>query len=111
MDQLGAPFSGRAIGAHYLKTQSWASAALQPRLRTRSTSHRRSDNTNLIGLLNALGGGVLRIGANSVDETTWTPDGTGQTSGQVAPDRYSKLCDFDTEVFALEDHLWRQLSG
>ena len=54
---------------------------------------------------------MLRIGANSVDETTWTPDGTGQTSGQVAPDRYSKLCDFDTEVFALEDHLWRQLSG
>ncbi|MBV8174793.1 MAG: hypothetical protein JO151_09555 [Verrucomicrobia bacterium] len=43
------------------------------------------DNTNLIGLLNALGGGVLRIGANSVDEITWTPDGIGQTSGQVAP--------------------------
>jgi hypothetical protein len=51
----------------------------------RSPVYLSSSNTNLVGLLNALGGGVLRIGANSVDETTWTPDGTGETSGQVAP--------------------------
>ncbi|HTV72703.1 MAG TPA: hypothetical protein VME66_03225 [Candidatus Acidoferrales bacterium] len=42
-------------------------------------------NANLIGLFNALGGGTLRIGANSVDRTTWTPAGAGQTSAQVAP--------------------------
>ncbi|HEY0798760.1 MAG TPA: hypothetical protein VGD50_06390, partial [Candidatus Baltobacteraceae bacterium] len=41
-------------------------------------------NTNLIGLLNALGGGMLRIGANNVDRITWTPAGAGQTTGQVA---------------------------
>jgi hypothetical protein len=51
----------------------------------RSPVYLGPDNTDLIGLLNSLGGGVLRIGANSVDETTWTPDGAGQTSGQVAP--------------------------
>jgi hypothetical protein len=51
----------------------------------RSPVYLGPDNTDLIGLLNALGGGVLRIGANSVDETTWTPDGSGETSGQVAP--------------------------
>ena len=51
----------------------------------RSPVYLSDANTDLIGLLNALGGGVLRIGANSVDETTWTPDGTGQISGQVAP--------------------------
>jgi hypothetical protein len=41
-------------------------------------------NANLAGLLNALGGGRLRIGANTVDRTTWTPNGAGQTSGQVS---------------------------
>jgi hypothetical protein len=51
----------------------------------RSPVYLTSGNTNLVGLLNAVGGGVLRIGANSVDETTWTPDGSGETSGQVAP--------------------------
>jgi hypothetical protein len=51
----------------------------------RSPVYLSGDNTDLIGLVNALGGGVLRIGANSVDETTWTPNGSGETSGQVAP--------------------------
>jgi len=51
----------------------------------RSPVYLSGENTDLVGLLNALGGGVLRIGANSVDETTWTPSGSGKTSGQVAP--------------------------
>jgi hypothetical protein len=51
----------------------------------RSPVYLGGDNSDLIGLLNGLGRGVLRIGANSVDETTWTPNGSGQTSGQVAP--------------------------
>lgn len=42
------------------------------------------DNLNLIGLLNALGAGVLRISGNSVDRITWTPDGAGQNKAQVA---------------------------
>jgi hypothetical protein len=77
----------------------------------RSPVYLSGDNADLIGLLNALGGGVLRIGANSVDETTWTPDGSGQTSGQVAPIDVQNFAGFDTEVSALECHLWRQLSG
>lgn len=53
-----------------------------------------STNTNLIGLLNALGGGVLRIGANSVDRTTWMPNGAGQTSGQVSEGDVANLAGF-----------------
>jgi hypothetical protein len=41
-------------------------------------------NENLIGLLKALGAGVLRIGGNSVDRLTWTPNGAGQSKGQVS---------------------------
>jgi hypothetical protein len=64
---------------------SFASLSFEKDSINRSPVYLTGDNTDLVGLLNALGGGVLRIGANSVDETTWTPDGSGQTSGQVAP--------------------------
>lgn len=64
---------------------SFASLSFEKSSINRSPVYLGSDNTDLIGLLNALGGGILRIGANSVDETTWTPNGSGQTNGQVAP--------------------------
>lgn len=64
---------------------AFASLSFEKSSINRSPVYLSGDNTDLIGLLNALGGGVLRIGANSVDETTWTPDGEGQISGQVAP--------------------------
>jgi hypothetical protein len=63
----------------------FASLSLEKSSINRSPVYLTSANTNLIGLLNALGRGVLRIGANSVDETTWTPNGNGQVGGQVAP--------------------------
>jgi hypothetical protein len=53
-----------------------------------------SGNTNLIGLFNRIGPGVLRIGANSVDRMTWTPNGAGQTSGQVSQVDVSNLAAF-----------------
>jgi hypothetical protein len=64
---------------------SFASLSLEKSSINRSPVYLSSANTDLIGLLNALGSGVLRIGANSVDETTWMPDGSGKTGGQVAP--------------------------
>ena len=44
-----------------------------------------ASNANLIGLFKRLGPSVLRIGGNSVDRNIWTPNGPGQTSGQIAP--------------------------
>jgi hypothetical protein len=68
-----------------LLDSAFASLSLEKSSINRSPVYLSDANTDLIGLLNALGSGVLRIGANSGDETTWTPDGKGQTSGQVAP--------------------------
>lgn len=42
-------------------------------------------NADLIHLFKLLGPGVLRVGGNSVDQTVWTPNGKGQTAGQIAP--------------------------
>ena len=51
-------------------------------------------NTDLIGLFQRLGPGLLRIGGNSVDETTWNPTGPGQTPGQTAPSDVDALAAF-----------------
>jgi hypothetical protein len=53
-----------------------------------------ASNANLIGMFQGLGTSLLRIGGNSVDKTTWTPDGAGQTSGQVAPADIDALAGF-----------------
>jgi hypothetical protein len=55
-------------------------------------------NTDLVGLFKRLGNGVLRIGGNSVDETTWMPTGAGQTSGQTAPSDVDALGSFISAV-------------
>jgi hypothetical protein len=44
-----------------------------------------ASNTDLVALFKRLGTSVLRIGGNSVDENVWTPNGAGQTAGQIAP--------------------------
>jgi hypothetical protein len=44
-----------------------------------------ASNSDLIGLFNRLGPSVLRIGGNSVDMNVWSPNGPGQTAGQIAP--------------------------
>ncbi len=53
-------------------------------------------NSDLIALFRRLGSGVLRIGGNSVDETTWAPSGAGQTTGEVAPSDIDALAAFAT---------------
>jgi hypothetical protein len=42
-------------------------------------------NAALIGLFKLLGPSILRIGGSSVDQNVWTPNGAGQTQGQIAP--------------------------
>jgi hypothetical protein len=51
-------------------------------------------NSNLIGLFDRLGSSVLRIGGNSVDRNVWTPNGAGQTAGQIAPSDVASLAAF-----------------
>jgi uncharacterized protein (TIGR03437 family) len=51
-------------------------------------------NANAIGLFKLIGPSLLRIGGNSVDKTTWTPNGKGRTSGLVAPSDIDALAGF-----------------
>jgi hypothetical protein len=53
-----------------------------------------ASNTNLIGLFKRLGSSVLRVGGNSVDRNVWTPNGAGQTAGQIAPSDVAALAAF-----------------
>ena len=62
-------------------------------------------NTQLAGLFNRLGRGVLRIGGNSVDQNVWVADGAGDTLGQVSPVDVDNLAAF----LALTD--WKLLYG
>jgi hypothetical protein len=50
--------------------------------------------TQLAGLFNRLGNGVLRIGGNSTDTTVWNPNGPGNTAGQVSPADVDNLTNF-----------------
>jgi hypothetical protein len=51
-------------------------------------------NSNLIGLFQRIGPSILRIGGNSVDRNVWTPNGAGQTAGQIAPSDIAALAAF-----------------
>jgi hypothetical protein len=51
-------------------------------------------NSNLIGMFKRLGTSILRIGGNSVDKNVWTPNGAGQTAGQIAPSDVDSLAAF-----------------
>jgi hypothetical protein len=62
-------------------------------------------NANLIGLFKRLGSSVLRIGGNTVDHNVWTPAGTGQTAGQIAP------ADVDALAAFLQATGWQCLYG
>jgi hypothetical protein len=62
-------------------------------------------NTCLAGLFNRLGNGVLAIGGNSLDTTVWTPDGIGNTAGQVSP------VDIDNLAAFLALTKWKVLYG
>ena len=51
-------------------------------------------NADAIGLFRLIGPSLLRIGGNSVDKTTWEPNGAGRTSGQIAPSDIDALAGF-----------------
>jgi hypothetical protein len=53
-----------------------------------------ASNSDLIGLFMRLGPSVLRVGGNSVDRNVWTPNGPGQTAGQIAPSDINSLAAF-----------------
>jgi hypothetical protein len=57
-----------------------------------------ASNTDLIGLFQRLGPGLLRIGGNSVDKTVWVANRSGQTPGQVAPSDVDSLAAFLSAV-------------
>ena len=64
-----------------------------------------ASNRDLIGLFKLLGPSVLRIGGNSVDRNVWTPNGTGQTKGRIAPSDVDSLAAF------VESTGWKCLYG
>jgi hypothetical protein len=51
-------------------------------------------NAPLIALLQRLGPSLLRIGGNSVDETSWNGAGAGGVTGQIAPADVDRLAGF-----------------
>jgi hypothetical protein len=53
-----------------------------------------ANNSDLIGMFKRLGSSVLRVGGNSVDRNVWTPNGPGQTAGQIAPSDVASLAGF-----------------
>lgn len=62
-------------------------------------------NANLIGLFKALGSGIVRIGGNSVDRTTWNQSGAGLSAGQVSAADVNRLAGF------LSAAGWRAIYG
>jgi hypothetical protein len=53
-----------------------------------------ASNSDLIGMFKRLGPSVLRVGGNSVDRNVWSPNGPGQTAGQIAPSDIASLAAF-----------------
>ncbi|HTP27729.1 MAG TPA: glycoside hydrolase family 44 protein [Anaeromyxobacteraceae bacterium] len=51
-------------------------------------------NTALATLFQRLGHGILRVGGNSVDKTTWNATGSGLTAGSIAPADIDRLAGF-----------------
>jgi hypothetical protein len=64
-----------------------------------------AENSGLVALFKLLGPGVLRVGGNSVDKTTWDPAGPGLASGKLAPADLTRLVGF------LRAANWRVIYG
>ena len=62
-------------------------------------------NTDLVGLFQLLGPGVLRVGGNSADKCVWTPEGSGRTAYQIAP------ADVDALAAFLKSTGWQCIYG
>lgn len=76
-----APLDSRFAGFSYEKSQM-------------SSPFFSASNKSLIALFGRLGPGVLRIGANAVDRTAWTPAGAGLTKGSVSRVDVDRLAGF-----------------
>jgi len=83
-----------AIGATATGVVGPAFAGLSYEKSHMANSFFSPQNSDAIGLFKLIGPSLLRIGGNSVDETAWTPNGTGRTSGQVAPPDIDALAGF-----------------
>jgi hypothetical protein len=64
-----------------------------------------ASDTALVRLFRRLGPGVLRVGGNSVDRTSWDPEGLGMQKGLIAPADVSRLARF------LQAADWRIIYG
>lgn len=62
-------------------------------------------NSDLVGLFQLLGPGVLRVGGNTVDQCIWTPEGSGGTANQIAP------ADVDALAAFLKNAGWQCIYG
>lgn len=49
---------------------------------------------NVLTLFKALGPGIMRIGGSSVDDTKWTPGGSGRNGGQISKIDIDKFAPF-----------------
>jgi hypothetical protein len=89
--------SGTSIGANFTGLSYEKNSFAVPRF--------TSSNTDMINLFKLLGTSILRVGGNSVDVTTWTANGAGQTAGQAAP------ADVDALAAFLKATGWQVLYG
>lgn len=77
-------------------TQGFSSISFEKsQLQNRLLSVNNTAMVNLFKLLYPPGaGGIVRIGGDSANESTWTPTGAGQTAGQIAPSDVDALAAF-----------------
>jgi hypothetical protein len=85
--------------------QNFAGLSYEKEVLADAPYHFGGANTDLIGMFRRLGPSILRIGGNSVDHYSWTANGTGQTTGQIAP------ADVDALAAFLEATGWKCLYG
>ena len=95
------PFPIGAITAASLTISATAAGTLGPGFiglayekQSLTTPLFNSASADLIGLFQRLGPSVLRLGGASVDHSVWTPNGNGQTPGQIAPPDVDALAAF-----------------
>lgn len=89
---IASEASGSSLPARVVLARSQTKGAVLPRLAglsyeksKLSTRFFTAANTTLVGCFRRLGASMLRIGGNSVDWTTWFPEGPGAQKHLVAP--------------------------
>jgi hypothetical protein len=84
---IGAPVAGAATLSSTFAGFSYEKSKL-------NSSYFNSGNTALVTLFKRLGPGILRVGGNSVDSTSWNPNGPGLVGGRLAPADVDRLAGF-----------------